>query len=172
MKMSRIMLLLLLLLMVGFSTNLFAMTKAERAAHDKELRDNYETHESLYIYSHRPMNVKVAVKRKYLDTGVNSKSLRKLKWERKKSWTKDKLVTEKQDRGKTFKTKDGDIFSDYYCELRVPYRRYLLTSEFADELKKYEFKMDVAAAELAIAVAAGITAFICPEASEILLCRW
>jgi len=157
----------LLLLMVGLSTTLFAMTAEERKNHDSELKNHYETHESLYIYTHRPMDVKVEVKKKELKTGVDSTSLTKLSWDNTKSWTKDKLVTAKQASGKTFKTSNGDIFSDYYYELRVPYRRYLLTSDFIAALKEHDFQLEEAAAEYAIAVAAGVTALFCPAASTL-----
>lgn len=159
---------LLLLMMVGFGSSLFAYeTEEARKKHFYELTHNYGTHESLYIYTHRPMDVKVEIKKKYLETGVDSKSLEKLKWKRKHYKTEN-IVTEKQDnRGITFKTSKGDVYSDYYYDLRVDYRRYLLTSDFLAELKKYKFKMEEAAVETAIAVAAGVTAFICPEASEI-----
>jgi hypothetical protein len=113
------------------------------------------------------MDVKVEIKKKELEKGVNSSTLTKLKWKRTHISTDDKLVTEKKATGKTFKTSKGDAFSDYYVELRVPYRRYLLTSDFVHELKQYDFKMEVAAVEFAVAVVAGVTAFFCPDAAQL-----
>ncbi|PLX87227.1 MAG: hypothetical protein C0618_07480 [Desulfuromonas sp.] len=160
--------LLLLLMLIGVYSNVFAMTEAERKTHYYDLKHNFETHESLYIYTDRPLDIKVEVKRKELKKGVNSSTLTKLEWSRKKSWTNDKLVSKKENAGKTFQTQDrGGVFSDYYAEIRVPYRRYLLTQDFINALKKYDFEMEIAAAEFAVAVAAEVTAFVCPEVSEL-----